>query len=189
MIQIIISPNPQYSLSEMAQMACEAGAAWLVLSLPEGSDELRDEIEQIVQLCRDGGVILTAERADIAREHKLHGVFIDSADVSAVKLREEFGAEAIIGAIVRSAESAAALARADIDYVALRPGEVDAPALIASLRSTGCNIPVVALVPDMEAGSDAAAFMAQGFSGICTGKRFFTGSNPVADIEQLLNTL
>ncbi|MCM1067614.1 MAG: thiamine phosphate synthase [Muribaculaceae bacterium] len=174
----------------MAQMACEAGAEWLVLALPEGTEGLRDELEQIVTLCRDGGVIVTADNVEVARELGLHGVFVDGAETSAVRLREELGAEAIIGTIIRSSDSAPALQRADIDYVALRPEEVDAAAVIAGIRAAECQIPVVAYVPAMKVDADAAAaYMAQGFSGICAGTRFFDGADPVAEIEQLLNAI
>jgi len=36
MVQILIRPNDKFSISEMAQMAIEAGAAWIVLSVGNG---------------------------------------------------------------------------------------------------------------------------------------------------------
>lgn len=53
------------------------------------------------------------------RELSLHGVFLTKNDASPVKVREELGAEAIIGAIVGTPDAALSLERADIDYVAL----------------------------------------------------------------------
>ncbi len=187
MIQIILSPNPEYSLPEMAQMAVEAGAMWLVLLLPEDAADMRDDLTQVVQICRDSGVILTTDNIAVARELSLHGIFIDGAVTSPVKLRDDFGAEAIIGAIIGSADTAGVMQRADIDYVALRPSRTDTPAIISAIRAAGCDIPVVAYIPDMK--PDAASvreLLRQGFTGICAGKEFFNGTDPVADIKKLL---
>lgn len=62
MLQIMISSSERYSIGEMAQMAVEAGATWLVLSLP-GTDNgsLRDLCADVVELCRESGVMLSIE--------------------------------------------------------------------------------------------------------------------------------
>ena len=122
MLQIIISPSERYSIGEMAQMAVEAGATWLVLSLPEtDAGAMREMCADIVELCRESGVMLSVENNVVAaRELALHGVFLSNNEVSPVKVREELGAEAIIGAVVGTPDAALSLERADIDYVALR---------------------------------------------------------------------
>lgn len=189
MLQILIKPNDRYSVSEMAQMAIEAGAAWIVLSVGEG-DGLRDEVRDITEMCRTAGIILTCDNVELAREYAMHGVLVDGTAMSPAALREELGAEAIIGAVAGSADAVLSLSRADIDYVALTEADSRSEALIADVRQAGCNIPVVALLPDMPL-SDAYAksVLEAGFTGICAGARFFDGENPVAEIESLLNTL
>ena len=78
MLQIIISFSERYSIGEMAQMAVEAGASWLVLSLP-GNDagQTREMCADVVELCRESGVMLSIENCvESARELAMHGVFL-----------------------------------------------------------------------------------------------------------------
>ena len=96
MLQIIISFSERYSIGEMAQMAVEAGASWLVLSLP-GNDagQTREMCADVVELCRESGVMLSIENCvESARELAMHGVFLTDKNISPVKVREELGAEA-----------------------------------------------------------------------------------------------
>ena len=193
MLQIILTPNDKYSLAESAQMAVEAGAMWLQLSLPDMSDEMiREEVRDIVTLCRESGVILTIEdRPDMARELGLHGVFLHTGKASPVSVREELGPEAIIGTEIGSADAALSMARADIDYVAMSPETQNCAPVIADIRSAGCEIPVVAYAPRTSLfDEETDAVMAQGFSGICGGARIFAeDGDPVVKIESVLRHL
>ncbi len=193
MLQIIISPNNKYSLAESAQMAVEAGAMWLQLSVGDMADEvLRQEAADIVTLCRDGGVILTIEnRVEMARELGLHGVFITDDRHSPVLVRQDLGPEAIVGTVVGASDAAVSMANADIDYVALAPSCKNAAELIAAVRSTGCMIPVVAYRPDSDLNdNEIAAIMGDGFSGICGGNAIFEQhADPVKRIEEILRKL
>ena len=192
MLQIIITPSDKYSMAEMAQMAIEAGAQWRQLRVPEMSDEeLRESSADIITLCRESGTMLTIEdRVDMARELGLHGVFLHAGENSPLKVREELGAEAVIGTMTGSPDSAMAMERADIDYVAL-PGEVsEASEFIGTIRSAGSQIPVVAYRPYSSLGKEEiATIMAQGFSGICGGASVFNSDNPVGAIEEALANL
>lgn len=192
MLQIIIRPNDRYSLGECAQMAVEAGAKWLQLAVSDGDiDALREEIDEIVTLCRDGGVILTVEdRPDLARDFGLHGVFLHAGSQSPVAVRENLGAEAIIGAEAGSAGTAMSLYKADIDYVTVNLADSSAASVLADIRKAGCEVPVVACIPDAMLDDDAVAkAVAAGFSGACVGTAIFTGGDPVARIEGILKTI
>lgn len=189
MLQIIISPSEHYSIGEMAQMAVEAGATWLVLSLPEtDAGAMREMCADIVELCRESGVMLSVENnVEAARELALHGVFLTNNGVSPVKVREELGAEAIIGAVVGMPDAALSLERADIDYVALRQSD---PALIMAVRNAGGQIPVVAYMPDfVPTPENIALIKADGFSGLCAGPKFFETEDPVASISETISIL
>lgn len=189
MLQVIITPGGKYSLAEEAQMAVEAGAGWLQLRLPDMSDEeIREIAPEIVTLCREAGVMLTLEdNFPMVRELGLHGVFLHHG-ANPVKTREELGAEAVIGTEIGSADSAVAMSRADIDYVALP--ETVSPELIADVRSAGCTIPVVAYRPgSLFTESEVENLMARGYSGLCGADGVFATDTPVERIEAILRQL
>lgn len=189
MLQVIITPGDKYSLAEEAQMAVEAGAQWLQLRVPQMSDEaIREAAPDIISLCREAGVMLTIEdNIAMARELGLHGVFIH-AGANPVKVREELGAEAVIGTIIGSADSAVAMSRADIDYVALT--EDVSSALIADVRTAGCRIPVVAYRPgSLFTEGEVEGLMTEGFSGLCGADGVFSTDDPVGRIEKILRQL
>ncbi len=185
MLQILIKENDNYSLGEMAQMSLEAGTGWLIVSAPKSE---RDAINEIATMCREAGIMLSIENdAETARELGLHGVFVTDSSISPVKLREDLGPEAIIGTLTGSPDSAASLARADIDYVALE-GSIEKPSdFIKSLREAGCEIPVVAYRPGLRLDKTAVdQLLSEGFSGICGADKIFDESDPIAAIENLL---
>lgn len=189
MLQVIITPSHRYTVGQAARMAVGAGAQWLQLRLPDMDDAgLREAVSDIVELCREAGVMLTIEdRTDIAREMSLHGVFLH-AGANPVKVREEFGAEAVIGTVVGSADAAIAMSRADIDYVALE--EHTSPALIVEVRRVGCRIPVVAYRPgSLLDGAEVESLMSQDFSGICGADGVFDTDNPGERIAAILEQL
>ncbi len=190
MLQILIKPNEKYSLAEMAQMAVEGGAGWIVVDgVDENDTTLRDTMPEVVDMCREAGVFLTiTDRPDLARDLGLHGVFLTDKSLSPVSLREELGAEAVIGTLVSTPDAAASLERADIDYVALGRDQSDAKEFIASLRATGAQFRVVPYPPGGALTPDTVtALLETGYSGICGGDTIFESGDPVATIEQLLN--
>lgn len=189
MLQVIITPGGKYSIAEKSQMAIEAGAKWLQLRLLQMSDdEIRAKVPEIVTFCRDSGVMLTIEdNIGMARELGLHGVFLHMG-ANPVKVREEFGAEAVIGTETGSADSAVAMNRADIDYVALADGI--SPELITGVRSAGCRIPIVAYRPgSLFTDEEVDGLMRQGFSGLCGADGVFATEDPVGNIERILRQL
>lgn len=186
MLQIKIAPSDRYSLAEMAQMAVEAGAQWIVI-VPGDESHFRDTGLEIATLCREAGIILTLEGStNMTRELGLHGLFVPAGQ-SAPAAREALGPEAIIGTEVASAESALALEKADIDYVCL-PADTNgeqAAEIIGRARQAGCTMPFVAEVQNaLEA--DYAALAAAGYAGFVAEDGIFDASDPVADIENLL---
>ncbi|MCH5222356.1 MAG: thiamine phosphate synthase [Muribaculaceae bacterium] len=192
MLQIIISKNAKYSLSESAQMAIEGGAQWLLLKVDaQRADKMRGEIVDIVAMCKDKGIILTIENCiEQAREYGLHGVFISDNNISPLKVREELGAEAIIGSVVATPDSATSLYRGDIDYVAF--SDIDnAKEFINDVRLCGCEIPIVAYVAGSKlSDTDLDTFKQSGFSGICSGEQIFSDStDPVEKIAHIIKHL
>lgn len=190
MLQIILETNDTYSLSEMAQMAIEGGCAWLQLNVAGLSDdELRLSVPEIVELCRENGTMLTvADHPELAKEFGLHGVLLHLGAVSPLQVREELGAEAVIGAEIGAAESAVSLAKADIDYVILSEDIDDASKTIAQTRAAGCNIPFVAVTDDFTIDNFRKLF-AQGFDGICAAASIFSTHDPVAEINRISEQL
>lgn len=185
MLQVLIEKNDRYSLTEVAQMAIEAECSWLVLAGGLDETEKRESYPDIVEMCRQSGVMLSVEdEPEVAKEYGMHGVFLSKGGLSPIKMREELGPEAVIGAEVGASSVAAELARADIDYVSLpvaMPVE-EAAAIIAETRLAGTKIPFVARC---KASEEADVMMAAGFSGICCGKALYESGDPVENIASL----
>lgn len=182
MLQYLLSPNSRYTLAELAQMAIEGGCGWIVLSCPDMTDEaLREEGAELATLCREAEVILTVEdRPEVARDLGLHGVYLSSnCGIAPAKVREELGAEAIIGVEVGSSTSIRPLEAMDIDYAVLAPTLTieKCEEIIAEVRAAGAILPIVmALPPSVEV---AAEMIGRGASGILVGKAISDAEDPV----------
>ncbi len=119
----------------------------------------------------------------------MHGVLTDGSKCSPAALREELGAEAIIGALAGSADAVLSLARADIDYAALAAGVSQATGLIADVRLrpvakflSWLTAPTCRFIPPKRRCRCSRPV----FSGICAGAHFFVGVSPVDEISTLL---
>lgn len=191
MLQIIIEPNENYSLSEMAQMAIEGGCTWLLIANCIGPTDLRENLPQIVDMCRQSGVMLTSIGSiETAKEYSLHGVYLPAGCASPVKIREELGPEAVIGAEISTPAKAIELSLADIDYVSTPPSEpIEVSAqTIAQTRAGSCEIPFVCQLFSCSPKQITDTLNA-GFSGICINGSIFNVSNPVEEIERIINLI
>lgn len=192
MIQIIIrNESEKYSVAELVQMAVEGGCRWIRLDLPDADEAFIHELgELIIPLCREAGVMLTIDdQPEIARKAGLHGVHLADKKFNPIALREEFGAEAVIGVTVSEVSSAIAMAKADIDYVQL-PSDFDADriaAFMTDLREIDRNYPVVANGDDY-AGC-IGALLALGVSGAVIGAPVYKSDNPVEATRSILSQL
>ena len=120
MLQYIVRINNRFSVAELAQMAIEGGCHWVELDLPEASDDyVRATAAELKDLCLETGTFLTiVDRPEVARELGLHGVQLRGRRAAeAARLREELGAEAIIGIEVSRADEILKVQNLDIDYV------------------------------------------------------------------------
>lgn len=194
MLQYILTESQRFSVAELCQMAIEGGCGWIDLHLPELTDaDIRTAIEpEAIEMCRQAGVFLTVDdRPGLARELGLHGVRFTSAAgpdgvISPATARGDLGPEAVIGFVTADPSAAPAMAEADIDYICT-PASMDAGRrreFIAAVRSCGCSIPVVAqgdITPD-----NAAAILAEGFSGLAVGKYITDAPDPVGAVADLL---
>ena len=192
MLQFIAEINQRYSLAESVQMVIEGDCRWVQLRLPDApEEEIREMITDIITMCRESGSFLTIEdRPDIAKETGMHGVYLSKGyGRPASAIREELGAEAVIGVEVSEASSIIALAKADIDYVALdQSTEAEKLAeIIAAAREAGVNIPIV-ITGDITP-EDAIVAMATGASGLATGRPIIEANDPVRETEEMIRTL
>lgn len=183
MLQVEISATGRYSMAEQAQMAVEAGARWLTVDWRGVSDaDIRALGADIVAVCREQGVILVFEDHDHdAREMGVHGVLAATA-AEALRLREQWGAEPILGAYVTDAAQAEELARGDVDY-----GVLDARQLVSIPAPLNTAFPVVCrgdFDPDC-----CRNIIRAGFAGVMTGKHLFDCDDPAERISQLLQSL
>lgn len=180
MIQILLQTNGEYTPTQLAQKAIDAGCQWLIL--PDAP--INEEAKGIIDLCREAGVILTIENnVEACREFGLHGVLLHlGANPAAV--RAEIGAEAVIGAEITSVASATALSKADIDYFLI---STDDASIIGEARKAGVEVHFVANLTDRVATrADVDKAMSLGFSGACVSSAKFSGDDIAADISALI---
>lgn len=163
MIQFEIISSEKYPAAEQTRQAIDAGCGWIVID-PKAFDKA------VVGMCRDAGVILTIEDdADLAKEHGVHGVLVSGAD-RALELRNQLGAEAIIGARIDEEDDAALeailnrLAKADIDYALLNDR-------ILNDRVRHAALPIVFAGEYMAEDVDGA--ISRGASGVMTSKMYW----------------
>ena len=149
MLQFIAQINNKYSVAELAQMAIEGGCHWIELDLPEASDDfVRATALELKELCVETGTFLTiADRPEVAREAGLHGVQLRGANASrAAAVRDELGAEAIIGIEAANAAAVLNIQNLDIDYATLPLGMpvAEVRQIVETIRKADMSLPIVA---------------------------------------------
>ena len=187
MLQYITKENDEYSIAEQVQMAIEGGCRWIQFSPGDMDDgQIRETAAEIVPLCLENEVFMTIEnRADMARELGLHGVHITDKSISAPAMRDQLGAEAIIGVEVTTPQAVLAMQGADIDYATVSVDLDDAQAadLIAAANGAGNRMPLVMHANSVERAKGAVAM---GANGIAADTAVLSAPDPVDAIARLL---
>lgn len=192
MLQFIATINNKYSVAELAQMAIEGGCHWVELDLPGASDEfVRSTAVELKSLCLETGTFLTiVDRPEVAREAGLHGVHLRGANAArAAELREELGAEAVIGIEVADAADILKVQNLDIDYATLRPGlsAAEVQRITDAVRSAEMSLPIVArgeFTPD-----EAIEMIVSGANGVAVGPAIAEAADPVEATRLMLEAL
>ena len=192
MLQFIARINDRYSVAELAQMAIEGGCHWVELDLPDASDDfVRETALELKNLCMETGTFLTiVDRPEVAKEAGLHGVQLRGANARrAAEVREELGAEAIIGIEAAGADAILRTQNLDIDYATLPAGlpMADVERIVAAVRKAEMQLPVVAsgeFTPD-----GAIEAMVAGASGIAVSAAIADAPDPVEATQLLVEAL
>ena len=192
MLQYIVRINNRFSVAELAQMAIEGGCHWVELDLPEASDDyVRATAAELKDLCLETGTFLTiVDRPEVARELGLHGVQLRGRRAAeAARLREELGAEAIIGIEVSRADEILKVQNLDIDYATLPFGlsAEEVGKIVAAVRSAEVQLPIVArgeFTPDM-----AIEMIVSGASGVAVSAAISDAADPVEATTLLIESL
>ena len=192
MLQFIARINDRYSVAELAQMAIEGGCHWVELDLPDASDDfVRETALELKNLCMETGTFLTiVDRPEVAKEAGLHGVQLRGANARrAAEVREELGAEAIIGIEAAGADAILRTQNLDIDYATLPAGlpVADVERIVAAVRKAEMQLPVVAsgeFTPD-----GAIEAMVAGASGIAVSAAIADAPDPVEATQLLVEAL
>lgn len=192
MLQFIATINDKYSVAELAQMAIEGGCHWVELYLPGASDDfVRATALELKSLCLETGTFLTiVDRPEVAREAGLHGVQLRGGMAAqAAALREELGAEAIIGIEAASAADILKVQNLDIDYATLPAGMsvAEVEKTVAAVRAAEAQLPIVArgeFTPD-----EAIEAIVAGASGVAVGEAISGADDPVEATHLLIEAL
>lgn len=192
MLQFIATINDKYSVAELAQMAIEGGCHWVELYLPGASDDfVRATALELKSLCLETGTFLTiVDRPEVAREAGLHGVQLRGGMAAqAAALREELGAEAIIGIEAASAADILKVQNLDIDYATLPAGMsvAEVEKTVAAVRAAEAQLPIVArgeFTPD-----EAIEAIVAGASGVAVGEAISGADDPVEATRLLIEAL
>lgn len=191
MLQFVVKTNEKYTIAELSQMVIEGGCKWLVLDVPEMADEeIRELSQELIPLCKETGTILTIiDHIELAKDLGIHGVLLTGNDISALKVREDFGPEAIIGVQVSMASSALALANADIDYVAF-PANMPLDKVaenIKLLKQSSFPLPIVA--QGSFSVDEIAEVMGTGISGIAESEPILSALDPVEETKRIIQAM
>lgn len=193
MLQYITdNDNERFSIEEQCQMFIEGGGAWIQLSDHGLSDERICELSvELIPLCKETSTILMLEnRIELAKELGLHGVHLGRGiEIPPRTVREDLGAEAIIGVEVASPQAILALKGRDIDYVTLAPGmSLDQYAEIIAIATEGGNTMPVVLTGDYHI-DDSTKVLATGASGVAVCRCIADADDPVSYTEQFISSL
>lgn len=192
MLQFIARINDKYSVAETAQMAIEGGCKWIELDLPGCSDEfVRNTALELKNLCVETGTFLTiVDRPEVAREAGLHGVQLRGTRAAeAAAVREQLGAEAIIGIEAASAADILKVQNLDIDYATLPAGLPleRVAAIVADVRKAESRLPVVA--SGEFSPEEAIEAIVAGASGVAVSSAIISADDPVEATVLLVEAL
>ncbi len=188
MLQFIAEINDKITLAAQAKAVIDGGCQWIIARVGDNiTDDIKMQVTELTDLCRESSVILTFEdNAELARELAVHGVHLTHTEVSAASIRDSLGAEAIIGINVRTLAGLKTLKASDIDYAGLSTqlSDDERRQLIADATDACIEVPMVR-VGDFTI-DDVPAIMAEGVSGIATGRAIIEAENPTEYFKQML---
>jgi thiamine-phosphate pyrophosphorylase len=188
MLQFIAEINDKFTLAAQAKAVIDGGCQWIIARVGDNiTDNIKMQVTELTDLCRESSVILTFEdNAELARELAVHGVHLTHTEVSAASIRDSLGAEAIIGINVRTLAGLKTLKASDIDYAGLSTqlSDDERRQLIADAADACIEVPMVR-VGDFTI-DDVPAIMAEGVSGIATGRAITEAENPTEYFKQML---
>ncbi len=119
MIQYRLSINEQNAL-QAVESAVNLGAKWLQLDIAD--DITENTINAISGLCKEKEIIMVVENSiDRLKQSHCHGIHILPGTIHPKLVRDELGAEPIVGVTVKTPQEVIALRRADVDYVQIEP--------------------------------------------------------------------
>lgn len=123
MIQYRLSVNEQNAL-QAVESAINLGAKWLQLDIAD--DITESTINAISRLCKDKEIIMIVENSiDRLKQSHCHGIHILPGTIHPKLIRDELGAEPIVGVTVKTPQEVVALRSADVDYVQIEPSQDD----------------------------------------------------------------
>lgn len=123
MIQYRLSVNEQNAL-QAVESAINLGAKWLQLDIAD--DITESTINAISGLCKDKEIIMIVENSiDRLKQSHCHGIHILPGTIHPKLVRNELGAEPIVGVTVKTPQEVVALRSADVDYVQIEPSQDD----------------------------------------------------------------
>jgi thiamine-phosphate pyrophosphorylase len=191
MLQFIAEINDKYTLAAQAKAVIDAGCQWIIARVGDNiTEEIKSQVTELTDLCRESSVILTFEdNVELVKEMAVHGVHLTHTEVSAASVRDGLGAEAIIGINVRTLAGLKTLKASDIDYAGLSTQlpEDERRQLIADAIEAGIEVPLVR-IGDFTI-EDIPAVMAEGVSGVATGRAIIEAENPGEYFKQMLSEI
>ncbi len=192
MLQFITTDNSKYSIPEQAQMVIEGGCRWIQLSTSLKGDQLKDIMQQLIQLCSENDTFLVLDHnVELTNELKIHGVHLSPGDMLPAEAREFLGPHAVIGVSVKTAAEIIALKKADIDYVQIGPyPEVSVEqytSIVKETRDAGVNTPIVATGAISQ--PDLRTLMSAGISGVAMSQAIVEADDVPAYTTECIDTL
>jgi thiamine-phosphate pyrophosphorylase len=191
MLQFIAEINDKYTLAAQAKAVIDGGCQWIIARVGDNvTEDIKKQVTELTDLCRESSVILTFEdNVELVKELGVHGVHLTHTEVSAASIRDNLGAEAIIGINVRTLAGLKTFKASDIDYAGLSAqlSDEERRQLIVDATEAGSEVPLVR-VGDFTI-EDIPAVMSEGVNGVATGRAIIEAENPSEYFKQMLSEI
>lgn len=158
---LITQDSPQYSHSEMSEIAYSNGCRWVQLRIKHQPESVIVEEAQkaMITATKHHGLLIINDNPHIAAQVGAHGVHLGKSDMKVAEARKILGDDAIIGGTANTLDDILNLIDQKADYIGLGPfrftttkeklspilGMEGYKTIMNRLAETKLSIPIVAI--------------------------------------------
>ena len=200
--QFITHQTEKYDYFQSAKLALEGGCKWVQLRMKEASmEEIEAMALRVKSLCKEyNATFIIDDHVEICQKVEADGVHLGKSDIPPAEARKILGSQFIIGGTCNTYEDIL-MVKDSVDYVGCGPFRFTttkknlAPILgldgyrdiVWNCRSTGINIPIVAIGGITV--DDITDILNVGANGIALSGTILNAADPKAEAERIMSIL